>query len=165
MFHLNPMDLPDQIALLAFRQEWNTGYLSSDHLLYFSGSNMSISSTTPEIPSIYLNALLWNHDERLKMSPEQILVFNEMLTLHLQNETDLVLEADFSPSVVPSFTVMEKHDAKIQAVITQIYADFYSLKKNEQTEFLVLWYTEMDQVSGSWMNTAQLLQEFKGGKR
>ncbi|MDN7226722.1 ABC transporter permease [Planococcus sp. N064] len=165
MFHLDAGELPNQIALLALRQEWNTGYLSSDHLLYFSGSNINISSTTHEIPGIYLNALLWNHDERLRMSPEQILVFNEMLTLHLQNETGLVLEADFTPPVVPSFIVMEKHEKEIQTVIAHIYADFYSMEKNEQTEFLVLWHKEMEQVSGSWLDTAQLLQEFKGGKR
>ncbi|KOF11963.1 hypothetical protein AC739_00135 [Planococcus glaciei] len=160
MFQLDK-PLPDQIVLMSFKRDAYTSFQNTHQLLYISGSEMNLSSQTNEIPSIYIDAVLWNSGDRAPIDDEQIFVFNEFLTGYIHQEIKIESPYPYIINGTPLYLGYERNDRETQELIQRFYQGFYDLEKENQKEFLVLWYKKMNQAAGSWQETEQLLQEFK----
>ncbi|QKX52871.1 ABC transporter permease (plasmid) [Planococcus glaciei] len=156
--------LPDQIIFLSFKRDAYTSYQSTNHLLYISGSHFSLSSQLNEIPSIYINAYLWNSIQGNLLDLEQVLVFNELLAGYLHGEIDINSPISYTVNGIPLYLGFEKNDKETQEIISQFYKEFYDLEKEEQRAFLVVWYKKMNQLTEGWPEAKQLLKEFEEGR-
>ncbi|WP_100012146.1 ABC transporter permease [Lentibacillus sediminis] len=155
MFDITDVELPNEIILLSPNLGSNA-YISSDHLLINHGTMLNISSAVGDIPEIYLQALLWNYDNREIDEYEQIMAFNRLLAAYIKAYLDFDAPgyapfAETRPAFLPN-----------EESINTFYEEYHRLENERQRDFLILWYKEMHHVSDSWQKALELLYDFRG---